>query len=170
MEVKAYIDEAVGVKMRERAFKRFGYFKGSISKAVEESIIQWLSKNERIDKRLNLLLEKASKDPNVIAVLMFGSFAAGKTDYHDVDLAFLLTDEKDELSILSEYDDLREDPNFDISCLNSLAISVKEEVLAGARILLCKDKSRLYDFMIKTLKEYEDFKHVYELMIYGRNR
>ncbi len=170
MELKAYIDEDVGIKMREQAAKRFGYFKGSISKAVEEALIQWLSKNEQLEKRLKSLLEKATEDPNVIAVLLFGSFATGKTNYRDVDLSFLLAPGKNELSTLSRYEDFREDPKFDISCLNSLAINVRKEVLGSGKVLLCKDKSKLYDLMIKTLKEYEDFRHVYELMLYERNK
>lgn len=169
MEIKAYIDESIGRELRERALKRFGYFKGSLSKAVEEALIQWLVKNEQLDGRIKHLLDKAIEDPKVIAVFLFGSFAEGKTNYRDVDLSFLLTDEKNELSVLSKYEDFKEDPKFDISCLNTLAINVKKEVLANGKVLLYKDKAKLYDFMFRTLRDYEDFKHVYELMLYGRN-
>lgn len=170
MEIKAYIDDNVGKELRMAAMKRFGYFKGSISNAVEEAVIQWLSRNKSIEERLQNILKKAEMDKRVIAILLFGSFAGGKTNYRDIDLAFLLSDKSDELSTLSEYEDFIENPKFDMSCLNSLAVGVKKEVLASGKILLCKDKSKLYDFMISTLKEWEDFKHVYELMVYGRNK
>ncbi len=170
MEIKAYIDEKVGGELRKQAFKRFGYFKGSLSKSIEEAVIQWLKNTEKLEERLNTLIEKADNDKNVVAVILFGSFAEGKTDYRDIDLAFLLANPKNSLSTLSAYEDFKEDLKFDISCLNSLAVNVRKEVLNSGKVLLCKNKPKFYEFMIDTLREYEDFKHVYELMLYGRNR
>ena len=169
MEVKAYIDDNVGKELRDAAIKRFSYFKGSLSKAVEEAVIQWLRRNEKLENRLNRILKKAEKDSNVLGVFVFGSFAEKKTSYRDVDLAFFLKEGSDETSVLAEYEDSSEDPKFDISCINSLAIGVKKEVLENGSLLLCKDRPALYDFIIDAIREYEDFKHIYELMVYGRN-
>jgi predicted nucleotidyltransferase len=170
MEVKAYINDNIGKELRDAAIKRFSYFRGSLSKAVEEAVIQWLRRNEKLENRLDKLLKKAEKDPNVLAVFVFGSFAEKKTSYRDVDLAFFLKEGSDETSVLADYEDSSEDPKFDISCINSLAVRVRKEVLENGSLLLCKNKPALYNFVIGTIREYEEFKHIYELMIYGRNQ
>ena len=113
------------------------------------------------------MIEKARHDPDVLAIFMFGSYIERKTDYRDIDLAFLIRDESDELKVLSKYDDYDNDPNFDISCLNSLGTILRKEVLEGGIILLSKDKNALYDFAEETMREYSDFQKLYEMMISG---
>jgi predicted nucleotidyltransferase len=167
MEIKAYIKDQVGLELREEAIKRFKSFRGSISNAIEEAVIQWLRRNERTEYRLKELIEKATLDPEVLAVFMFGSYIERKTDYRDIDLAFLIRDESDEVTVLSKYDDFDNDPNFDISCLNSLGTILRKEVLEGGIILLSKDKNALYDFAEETMREYSDFQKLYEMMISG---
>ncbi len=170
MEIKAYINDEIGMGLRNSAIKRFGYFKGSLSNAVEEAVIQWIRKNELLEEKLKDLVDKSEKDSNVIAVMLFGSFARKETKYNDIDIAFLLRDPSKEIETLSKYDELDPCVKLDVSCLNTLAVNVKVEVLKDGKVLLLKDKGMLYDFMIKTIKEYNDFRHIYELMLYGRNR
>ena len=167
MEIKAYIKDQVGSELRKEAIKRFKSFRGSLSNAIEEAVIQWLRRNERIEYRLKELIEKARHDPDVLAIFMFGSYIERKTDYRDIDLAFLIRDESDEVSVLSKYDDFDNDPKFDISCLNSLGTILRKEVLEGGIILLSKDKNALYDFAEETMREYSDFQKLYEMMISG---
>lgn len=167
MEIKAYIKDQVGSELRKEAIKRFKSFRGSLSNAIEEAVIQWLRRNERTEYRLKELIEKATLDPEVLAVFMFGSYIERKTDYRDIDLAFLIRDESDEVSVLSKYDDFDNDPKFDISCLNSLGTILRKEVLEGGIILLSKDKNALYDFAEETMREYSDFQKLYEMMISG---
>ena len=126
-----------------------------------------MRRNERIEYRLKELIEKARHDPDVLAIFMFGSYIERKTDYRDIDLAFLIRDESDEVSVLSKYDDFDNDPKFDISCLNSLGTILRKEVLEGGIILLSKDKNALYDFAEETMREYSDFQKLYEMMISG---
>ena len=167
MEIKAYINDQVGEELRKGAIARFTYFKGSLSNAVEEAVIQWLRRNERIAERLKVLIEKAATDNEVVAIFMFGSYVKKKTDYRDVDFAFLLRDQAREIPVLAKYDDLEGNPTFDISCLNSLGTMIKQEVLEHGTILLCKDDTALYDFSEHTIREYSDFKRLHDMMIYG---
>ena len=74
MEIKAYINDQIGADLRKGAIARFTYFKGSLSNAVEEAIIQWLRRNERIDERLKALLERASTD-DMVGIFLFGGYA-----------------------------------------------------------------------------------------------
>ena len=167
MEIKAYINDQIGEELRKGAIARFTYFKGSLSNAVEEAIIQWLRRNERIAERLRALLEKASTDDDVIAIFLFGSYNKKRTDYRDIDIAFLLRDSVNEISALARYDDMEGDPRFDISCLNSMGTMIKQEVLENGTVLLSKDVNALYDFSERTIREHSDFKGLYELMIHG---
>ena len=166
MKIKAYINDQIGANLRKGAIARFTYFKGSLNNAVEEAIIQWLRRNERIAERLKALLEKASTD-EVVATFLFGGYAKKRTDYRDIDIAFLLRDSMSEISVLARYDDMDGGPRFDISCLNSMGIMIKQEVLENGTIKLSKDANVLYDFSDRTIREYSDFTRLRELMIHG---
>ena len=45
--IRANVDEGLEKKFRELARKRFGYGKGSLSRAVKEAILMWISMVER---------------------------------------------------------------------------------------------------------------------------
>ncbi|PLJ78577.1 hypothetical protein [Infirmifilum sp. SLHALR2] len=47
--IKARVDEKLEQRFRELAMKRFGYGKGSISKALEEAIRMWVSHVEETE-------------------------------------------------------------------------------------------------------------------------
>ena len=167
MEIKAYINDQIGADLRKGAIARFTYFKGSLSNAVEEAIVQWLRRNERIEERLRTILERASTDDDVLAIFLFGSYVEKKTDYRDIDVALLIKDSAKEISVLTRYDDMEGDPKFDISCINSMGTMIKHEVLDHGVVLLSKNQDMLYDFAEQTSKEYADFKRLYELMVNG---
>lgn len=46
MTLRVQIDEQLERRFRELAMKRFGYGKGSLSKAAEEAILRWVSSFE----------------------------------------------------------------------------------------------------------------------------
>ena len=43
MALRVQIDHKLELRFRELAMKRFGYAKGSLSKAAEEAIMKWIS-------------------------------------------------------------------------------------------------------------------------------
>ena len=45
--IRANVDEGLEKKFRELARKRFGYGKGSLSRAVKEAILMWISMVEK---------------------------------------------------------------------------------------------------------------------------
>lgn len=49
MSLRIQIDAKIERKFREVAMKRFGYGKGSLSKAAQEAIISWVSNVENED-------------------------------------------------------------------------------------------------------------------------
>ncbi|MGQ4892013.1 MAG: hypothetical protein ACP6IP_05940 [Candidatus Njordarchaeia archaeon] len=44
--LRVNIDKRLELKFREIAMKRYGYVKGSLSKAIEEAILKWISSVE----------------------------------------------------------------------------------------------------------------------------
>ncbi len=47
--IRAKIDEKLELKFRELAMRRFGYGKGSLSRAIEEAILRWIKLAEDED-------------------------------------------------------------------------------------------------------------------------
>ncbi|MCL5427608.1 MAG: nucleotidyltransferase domain-containing protein [Candidatus Marsarchaeota archaeon] len=160
-ETKIYIDDSVDGKLREEAMSRFGYGRGSISKAVEEAIVQWLRRNDRIKRRLAAVTDAAKKEKGIIAVLLFGSYARKEEDYNDIDIAVLLDKDADKRHIVLELvkatGDI-EERMFEVSVLNDMPLDARSKILNEAEVLYVSDKPKLYDYSIGVIKNWSDFK------------
>ncbi len=169
-ETKIYIDDAVDRKLREEAMMRFGYGRGSISSAVEEAIVQWLRRNDTIRKRLGALVERAKKDKDVVAVMLFGSYVRREHDYMDVDVAILLERKRGEKrSLLTNADlaDGHDDRLINVSILNEMPLDVQSKVLDEAEVLYVGDKEKLYDYSIGIISKGSEFRNRIEAMLNG---
>ena len=167
-ETKIYIADDIDAKLREYGMRRFGYAKGSISKAVEEAIVQWLIKIDKINSKINAIIDKAKKDNDVIAVFMFGSFAQRKYTFRDVDIAVLFKDGADYSAKLFEYmgiADSVEDRTLDISALNILPLYIQSKVFNEGEILYSKDMKDLYKFNVREIRDFDDFSYTYKAMV-----
>ena len=58
MVLKVNIDEKLELRFRELAMKKFGYSKGTLSRALEEAIIKWISDTESEEYVLREILLK----------------------------------------------------------------------------------------------------------------
>ncbi len=45
-EIRGVVDNSEEARFRELAMKKFGYGKGSLSKALDEAIIKWINNND----------------------------------------------------------------------------------------------------------------------------
>lgn len=169
-ETKIYISDDIDARLREQAMKRFGYGKGSISEAVEEAIAQWLMKEDRINGGLQTILNAAKSDTDVIAVIVFGSYARKELDYRDVDIAIFVREGAGSFEVLSRYTlmvNAAEDKTFDISILNSVPLGVKRRILNEGIVLYVREKEALYDYSIKVVRDWSEFEPRMNLMING---
>ncbi len=167
-ETKIYISDDVDKKFREIAMKRFGYGRGSISKAVEEAIVQWLIKEDKINTNLQLILNAAKEDNNVIAVIIFGSYIRKESSYKDIDIQIFIKENANHFDILSRYMHIvnaTEDRTFDISILNDMPLYIKTKALSEGSIIYVKDKNALYDYSIKVMKEWNEFEPRLNIML-----
>jgi len=112
---------------------------------------------------LTALLARAERDPEVLAVILFGSRARGKdTPDSDIDICLVLEPRsysdlelsKKKLDYLAEFD-------LDIQIYQQLPLYIRHRVLREGKVLFCRNEDKLYDLAFRTIREYEDFKHIY---------
>jgi predicted nucleotidyltransferase len=119
------------------------------------------------------LIAKAQNDPNVLAVMLFGSAARSEQGpKSDIDICLVLqpdvTEEVSEkrLEYLAEFD-------LDVHLFQQLPLYVKRRILKEGRVLLSKDDDTLYGLAFRTAQAFEDFKHIYydylQAVLHGRS-
>ncbi|MBI4163033.1 MAG: nucleotidyltransferase domain-containing protein [Candidatus Aenigmarchaeota archaeon] len=114
-------------------------------------------------KNMMPLIEKAKKDEEVVALAIFGSFAR-KEKYKDIDVCIFLKEKKSNLDMSKKKLSYLKGAKsiFDIKIFQQLPIHIRHKVLKEGKIILCKDENKLYDIAASFIKEYEDFKPIYE--------
>jgi len=115
------------------------------------------------ERAVDRLIEKASEDSDVRAVLLFGSRARGESvPGSDADVCLLLADRGKKAVEVSrkklEYLGLGD---LDVQVFQQLPLYVRQRVLADGRVLHVKDLDRLYEVAFRTVREFEDFRHEY---------
>ena len=118
-----------------------------------------------IKKVLEDIVKKAEVDEDVLAVMLFGSYAKGEPA-RDVDVCLVLFPTKASKGFNKriEYSGVE---NLDISIFQDLPLYVRPRVIKEGVVLHCKDEDRLYDIAIRTAKEFELFRTKYELYLEG---
>ena len=116
-------------------------------------------------KALDKLVSKAKKDKDILAVIVFGSYARGEK-HRDIDVCLVLSKElengvmsRKRLAYVSE-------SGTGVYIFQQLPVYIKVRVQSKGKILFCRDLDALYDMASQTVREFEEFKHVYE-MYYG---
>ena len=151
--IKVYISEEADKKIRKLSMDRFGYGKGSLSKAVESAIMQWAGSISDINVTLEKLKEKAKNDHNIIAVYLFGSYADGRQYFNDIDVAFLVGDVKK-----FDKSGYHFNEKLDISIMEELPLNIQMRIFEKGKLLLINDNSRLLDYYFDCYEKWEDFK------------
>jgi predicted nucleotidyltransferase len=115
--------------------------------------------------KVDRLLRRAAEDPDVVAVLLFGSSARGEAGPRsDTDLCLVLTAvprsrvdlERKRLAYLAD-----EGAGIDVQVFQSLPLYVRTRVLRDGQVLFCRDEDALYDAAFKTIRAFERFKRTY---------
>lgn len=117
----------------------------------------------RHTEALHRLLEKARIDPEILAVIVFGSAARGEeTDKSDLDLCLVLTPSRyDPAALVEKRLDYLQTGDLDISIFQALPLYIRHRVLKEGRVEHVRDEDALYEVAYRTARAYEDFKHVY---------
>jgi predicted nucleotidyltransferase len=110
------------------------------------------------------LLCDAREDPDLLAVILFGSAARGEsTPSSDLDVCLVLSPRRLEPVRLSEKKlDYTSRHSLDVQVFQQLPLYVRRRVLREGRVLWTRDEERLYELAFRTAQEFEDFRPRYE--------
>jgi predicted nucleotidyltransferase len=110
------------------------------------------------------IVDEARADPAVLAVVLFGSAARGEaTPGSDLDICLVLeptaTDPLEHrIRYLGRHD-------VDLQVFQALPIPMRARVLKEGRVLFVRDEDALYEVAFRTIKAYEDFKHIHRIYL-----
>lgn len=160
VETKIYLPQKLGMKWREYAMKRFGYGRGSISKAAEEALEFWILREETIEHLLEEMVSIGESETQVLAIMLYGSYARLEI-YRDLDIAVILNKSEEHVShlkILSKFEAVVPDNlNVDLSIFNDLSIEIRSRILTEGKLIYVRDMDSLYDVSIEVIREDSDF-------------
>jgi len=113
------------------------------------------------------VVTRAKDDPDVLAVMLFGSRARGEAGLDsDFDVCLVLTSgptcdadgTQKRLDYLAEAD-------LDLTIFQQLPLYVRSRVLREGKVLFVRDENQLYDVAIRTVKAWEDFRHIHRMYL-----
>ena len=119
-------------------------------------------------RKVSELIRAVKEDARVIAVFLFGSYARGERAYRDVDVCLVLGEKLSQLEmsrIRLAY--LARFPDLDIHVFQQLPIYIRARVLKEGKLVYCSDEDRMYELAFRVIKEYEDFRPLYEEYLRG---
>lgn len=124
------------------------------------------------DKKLfDKLKEVLKTDDNVIFALLFGSYVTGKKKKDsDIDIAIYFKKRPTTskfLRYLYVLNDIAK-REVDIVILNKASAMLRHQVFKNKQTLIIKDKKQYISFRLKSMSDYEEYKHISGLDIYDR--
>jgi predicted nucleotidyltransferase len=120
---------------------------------------------KNIQKILEDFQGRVEEDKDVLALILFGSYARGE-EASDVDLCLVLFPDKLDKSLEKriEYSEREE---LDVQVFQDLPLYIRPRVIKDGKVLHVKDEDLLYDIAIQTAKEFELFRPKYEMYLEG---
>jgi hypothetical protein len=119
--------------------------------------------SEKVQAILSKLQVKMEEDPDILAVILYGSYARGE-EARDVDLCLVLFPDKarkglDKRIEYSYYDMI------DVQVFQDLPLYMRPRIIKEGKLLHVKNEDLLYDVAIETAKEYELYRPKYEMYL-----
>ena len=106
------------------------------------------------------IVKEISEDRKVLAIVLFGSAAKGKTKpMSDIDLAIVLEPYDFSSAASAEAKSSR---TMDIVAFNDLPLFIQFEVMRDGKVLYCRDDERLRQVFLKSIKDYHFHVPLYE--------
>src|SRR4030067_3558869 len=109
--------------------------------------------------RIPAMVDRISMDPDVVAVLAFGSLAAGELKpLSDLDFGVLVSKQIDKekrfdkhLDLIGLFNEIFKTDEVDLVLLNDAPMRFSHKIIASGKLLYCADRSELTDFIEKTV-------------------
>lgn len=103
------------------------------------------------------------KDPDILAVILYGSYARGE-EARDVDLCLILYPDKLKNS-LDKRIEYSYHEQVDVQVFQDLPLYIRPRVIKEGIVRHVKDEDLLYDITIETAREFELYRPKYELYL-----
>jgi uncharacterized protein len=113
-----------------------------------------------------VLIERVSRNPDVVAVIAFGSFASGDLKpLSDLDFGVLVAKKLNKqkrfdrhLDLVGLFAEVFQTDEIDLVLLNDAPLRFAHKIIATGKLLYCADRLALSDFVEKGQKLYLDFR------------
>ena len=116
-------------------------------------------------RQLERLVERAPKDPEVLAVLLFGSTAGHRRGARsDIDVCLVLgagSARGDRMQLSRKRLEYLKDFDLDVQIFQDLPIFIRHRVLKEGKVLFVRNEDLLYEIAYRTAQAFEDFRHTY---------
>ena len=111
------------------------------------------------------LLTKVHQDAEILAVLSFGSTSRQEqTPLSDIDICLMLvpcSKLSDPQSLTFKRLEYLKDLSLDVQIFQQLPLYIRKRVLKEGKILFVRDENQLYELAFRTVRSFEDFRHIY---------
>jgi len=110
----------------------------------------------------NEFMQEAENDGEVVAVLVFGSYAR-REEHRDIDVCLVLDKKYSNLNMSKKklkYSSILSSKS-DVHVFQQLPIYIRKRILKDNKVVLCKDEDFLYEIALSTIKEFEFYKKIY---------
>ncbi len=109
------------------------------------------------------LVARATKDPEVLAVLLFGSRARGDASPNaDFDVCLVLgATPRSDLDRAEKRLEYLAEGDLDVAVFQSLPLHIRSRVLKEGTVLYARDEEALYAVAIRTARAWEGFRHIH---------
>jgi uncharacterized protein len=116
-----------------------------------------------MQKKIKELIERAKKDPSILAIAFFGSYAR-KEKYRDIDICIFMKNKNYGDLTLSKkrMKYMIDSTKYDVQIFQQLPIYIKKRIFKDAKVIYCKNYDKLYDLSFETIREFEHFRPIYE--------
>ncbi len=117
--------------------------------------------------RIPELINRISKDKEIVALFSFGSLARGDLKpLSDLDFGILVSPTFDReqkfdkhLELIGVFNDHFETDEIDLVLMNDAPMRFSYNIIKSGKLLFCSDSDVLKDFIEKTVKLYLDFRY-----------
>lgn len=115
-------------------------------------------------RQIDRVLQQAQGDPEVLAVMLYGSVARGDaTAVSDVDLCVVLTPAQySPAALAAKRLAYTRESTLDVQVFQALPIYIRQRVLKEGRVLFVRDEDLLYEIAFRTVQAFEDFRPRYQ--------
>ena len=119
-----------------------------------------------MSRPLEELLQHAQADPDMLAVLLFGSVARGEhTATSDVDVCLVLQARQYSPLALSRKKLTYRQGSLDVHVFQQLPLYIRSRVFKDGQVLWARDTDALYALACRTAQAFEDFKPLYGMYL-----